>query len=115
MWSSKSANELMPVSCVNETNYESTINKADTLLTHLVDSEGTTVAAKDLCGTTPGDVKNLNQSGHHLILLLSVTQAPITPKAPAEHTLLRVQNQLCTQTKTINTPILRNSAIYFLS
>lgn len=72
--------------------------------THLADSKRTLVACIDLTGTTARKVKQLDQPGNHLILLLGVTEAPIAAKAPGEHTLLRVQHQLKTQTAAVCKP-----------
>lgn len=72
--------------------------------THLADSKRTLVACIDLTGTTARKVKQLDQPGNHLILLLGVTEAPIAAKAPGEHALLRVQHQLKTQTAAVCKP-----------
>lgn len=68
------------------------------ILTHLTDSKGTLVACTDLTSTTSRKVKQFDQSGNHLVLLFRVTQTPISTKTPAEHSLLRIQNQLHTHT-----------------
>lgn len=66
-------------------------------LTHLAECKGTLVACKDLTGTTSREVKQFNQSGNHLILLLCVSQAAVTTKPPAEHSFLRIQHKLHTR------------------
>jgi hypothetical protein len=63
-------------------------------LTHFTDGEGAGVASIDLGCPPPGEVKQLHQTRHHLILLLCVAQSAIATKAPREDTLLGVQNQL---------------------
>ena len=67
--------------------------------THFIDSKGALVASVDLGCPAPGEVKELHQSGHHLVLLLCVTQPPIATKAPGKHPLLGIQYQLDTHTK----------------
>ena len=59
-------------------------------LTHFIDCKGALVASVDLGSPTSREVKELNQSWHHLILLLSVSQAAVATKAPGEHYLLGV-------------------------
>lgn len=64
------------------------------VLTHFTEGEGALVPSADLTGSTSREVKELDQSWDHFILLLSVTQTAVTSEAPAEHPLLGVQHQL---------------------
>lgn len=65
--------------------------------TALADGEGALVAGVDLTGSASGEIKELDESRDHLVLLFGVAQSSITPEAPAEDTLLGVQHQLHTQ------------------
>lgn len=71
------------------------------ILTYLTNSKGALVACVDLTGTTSRKIKQLDESGNHLILLFCVTKASITSKTPAEHTFLRVQHKLPTQHRSL--------------
>lgn len=71
------------------------------ILTNLTNSKRALVACVDLTGTTSRKIKQLDESGNHLILLFCVTQASITSKTPAEHTFLRVQHKLHTQHRSL--------------
>lgn len=51
----------------------------------------------DVTGSSTGEVKEFHQARDHLVLLLGVSQTPVTSEAPAEYSLLRVQHQLNTQ------------------
>lgn len=66
------------------------------VLTHLADGEGALVAGADLAGSTSREVEEFDQSRHHLILLLGVTETTVAAEAPAEDPLLGVQHQLHT-------------------
>lgn len=63
-------------------------------LTCLADCKGALVAPVDLRGASAREVEELDQTWHHLVLLLCVPQSPIPSEPPGEHSLLRVQDQL---------------------
>lgn len=63
-------------------------------LTHFADGEGAGVAGVDLGRPAPGEVEQLHQAGHHLVLLLRVAQPAVAAEAPGEDALLGVKDQL---------------------
>lgn len=63
-------------------------------LTHFADGEGAGVAGIDLGRPAPGEVEQLHQAGHHLVLLLRVAQPAVAAEAPGENALLGVEDQL---------------------
>lgn len=67
-------------------------------LTHFVEGEGALVAGVDLGSAASREVKQLDESGNHLVFLLCVAQTAVASKTPAEHPLLGVQHQLSTHT-----------------
>ena len=68
-------------------------------LTHFTDGKGAGVAGVDLGRPAPGEVEQLHQARHHLVLLFRVAQPAVAAEAPGEDALLRVQDQLRAERK----------------